>query len=54
MAATAFAVLFLMVMVAPGSASPVCWSVIFPDTENWADARTGSSKANNAVNKFFN
>jgi len=43
-----------MVIVAPGSASPVCWSVIFPETENWADARNGNSKATNAANKFFN
>ena len=43
-----------MVIVAPGNASPDCWSVILPEIVNWADARTGSSKAVNAVNKFFN
>jgi hypothetical protein len=42
-----------MVTVARGNAMPVCWSVIFPEMESCADANTGSSKAHNAVSKFF-
>ena len=51
--AIVFSLEFANAMVAPGSASPVCRLVIFPETEDWAAAMTGSSRAINAANKFF-
>ena len=51
--ATALSAGLVKVMVVPGSASPVCWLVIFPEIENWAAARTGSNRAINAANDFF-
>ena len=42
-----------ILIVAPGNGLPESKSVTFPDTEIWAAARKGSSRAIDAANKFF-